>query len=133
VLRVKLKYLDGWTQARQRNAAYYSQAFARASLSPRLAAPQVSAEGRHIFNQYIVRVQSRDTLKSFLSERHIGTEIYYPVPLHLQPCFAYLGYKTGEFPHSEQAAAETLALPIYPELSEAQLEHVSSSVRSFFA
>ena len=133
VLRVKLKYLDGWTQARQRNAAYYNQAFAQASLGPQLVAPQASLDGRHIFNQYIVRVQSRDALKAFLSERRIGTEIYYPVPLHLQPCFAYLGYKTGEFPHSEQAAAETLALPIYPELSEAQLEHVSSSVRSFFA
>ena len=96
-------------------------------------APQASADSRHIFNQYIVRVQSRDALKSFLSERRIGTEIYYPVPLHLQPCFAYLGYKIGEFPHSETAAAETLALPIYPELSEAQLEHVSSSVQSFFA
>jgi len=133
VLRVKLKYLDGWTQARQRNAAYYNQAFAQASLGPQLVAPQASLDGRHIFNQYIVRVQSRDALKAFLSERRIGTEIYYPVPLHLQPCFAYLGYKIGEFPHSEQAAAETLALPIYPELSEAQLEHVSSSVRSFFA
>ena len=133
VLRVKLKYLDGWTEARQRNAAYYSHAFARASLGSRLVAPQASADGRHIFNQYIVRVQSRDALKSFLSERRIGTEIYYPVPLHLQPCFAYLGYKIGEFPHSETAAAETLALPIYPELSEAQLEHVSSSVQSFFA
>ncbi|HUE12099.1 MAG TPA: DegT/DnrJ/EryC1/StrS family aminotransferase [Steroidobacteraceae bacterium] len=133
VLRVKLKYLDGWTEARQRNAAYYSHAFARAPTGLRLVAPQASADSRHIFNQYIVRVQSRDALKSFLSERRIGTEIYYPVPLHLQPCFAYLGYKTGEFPHSEQAAAETLALPIYPELSEAQLEHVSSSVQSFFA
>src|SRR6202050_532708 len=124
VLRVKLKYLDGWTEARQRNAAYYSQALARASLGSRLVAPQVSAGGRHIFNQYIVRVQSRDALKSFLAEHGVGTEIYYPVPLHLQTCFAYLGERAGDFPESERAAAETLALPIYPELKEAQLAHV---------
>jgi dTDP-4-amino-4,6-dideoxygalactose transaminase len=132
VLRVKFKYLDGWTQARQRNAAYYDAAFARADLGPKMITPRTS-RGRHIFNQYILRVQRRDALKTFLGERGIGTEIYYPVPLHLQQCFAYLGYRRGDFPHSELAAEETLALPIYPELSEAQLAHVVASVAQFFA
>ncbi len=133
VLRVKLKYLDGWTQARQRNAAYYDEAFRRAGLGPKLIAPQAAPGGRHIFNQYVVRVQRRDALQRFLSERGIGTEIYYPVPLHLQQCFAYLGYRSGDFPHSERAAGETLALPIYPELSEAQLRAVVAGIAEFFA
>jgi dTDP-4-amino-4,6-dideoxygalactose transaminase len=133
VLRIKLKYLDGWTQARQRNAAYYDEAFRSARLGPKLITPRAAPGGRHIFNQYVVRVQRRDALKTFLSERDIGTEIYYPVPLHLQQCFAYLGYQRGDFPHSERAAAETLALPIYPELSEAQLKAVVASIAEFFA
>ncbi len=132
VLRVKFKYLDGWTEARQRNAAYYDAAFARAELGSKVITPRPS-RGRHIFNQYILRVRRRDALKAFLGERGIGTEIYYPVPLHLQQCFAYLGYRRGDFAHSERAAEETLALPIYPELSEAQLEHVVASVAQFFA
>ena len=132
VLRVKFKYLDGWTEARQRNAAFYDAAFARADLEPQVITPRM-LRGRHIFNQYVLRVQRRDALKSFLGERGIGTEIYYPVPLHLQPCFAYLGYRRGDFPHSERAAEETLALPIYPELSAAQLEHVAASVAQFYA
>ena len=133
VLRVKFKYLDGWTQARQRNAAYYDEAFARAGLGSRVITPRATPGGRHIFNQYVVRVQRRDSLKAFLSERGIGTEIYYPVPLHLQQCFAYLGYRSGDFPHSERAAGETLALPVYPELSEEQLAAVVACVAEFFA
>ncbi len=132
VLRVKFKYLDGWTEARQRNAAYYDAGFARAQLGSKLLTPR-STGGRHIFHQYILRVQRRDALKEFLGGCGIGTEIYYPVPLHLQQCFAYLGHRRGDFPHSEQAAQETLALPIYPELNEAQLEHVVASVAQFFA
>jgi len=132
VLRVKFKYLDGWTEARQRNAAYYDAGFARTQLGSKLLTPR-STGGRHIFNQYILRVQRRDALKEFLGGCGIGTEIYYPVPLHLQQCFAYLGHRRGDFPHSEQAAQETLALPIYPELNEAQLEHVVASVAQFFA
>ncbi len=132
VLRVKFKYLDGWTEARQRNAAYYDAGFARAQLGSKLLTPR-STGGRRIFNQYILRVQRRDALKEFLGGCGIGTEIYYPVPLHLQQCFAYLGHRRGDFPHSEQAAQETLALPIYPELNEAQLEHVVASVAQFFA
>ena len=132
VLRVKLKYLDGWTQGRQRNAAYYDSAFADAALGQNLRTPRVIEGGRHIFNQYVVRVQRRDALKQRLAERGIGTEIYYPVPLHLQACFAYLNYRAGDFPHSELAAQETLALPIYPELEQAQLAHVVGTIAEFY-
>ena len=132
VLRVKLKYLDGWTEARQRNAAYYSAAFAAADLGGDLVTPREVVRGRHIFNQYVVRAENRDALKNRLTARNIGTEIYYPVPLHLQGCFAYLGHKDGDFPESERAAKETLALPIYPELIPAQLDHVVASVAEFY-
>jgi dTDP-4-amino-4,6-dideoxygalactose transaminase len=133
VLRVKLKYLDGWTEGRQRNAAYYDSAFADAGLGAKLRTPHAIEGRRHIFNQYVVRAQRRDALKQRLAERGIGTEIYYPMPLHLQACFAYLNYKAGDFPHSELAAQETLALPIYPELEQAQLDHVVASVAEFYA
>ena len=132
VLRVKLKYLDGWTQARQRNAAYYDAAFANAALGTHLVTPRAEHGQRHIFNQYVVRVHERDALKKFLAERQIGTEIYYPVPLDRQQCFAYLGTAPGAYPESERAAAETLALPIYPELTEQQLHTVVASVADFF-
>jgi dTDP-4-amino-4,6-dideoxygalactose transaminase len=132
VLRVKLRYLDEWTEGRRRNAAYYDGAFAAAGLGERLVTPIEVPGGRHIFNQYIVRAARRDELKKHLSERGIGTEIYYPVPLHLQKCFDYLGYVSGDFPESERAAAETLALPIYPELTEAQLAQVVGAVTEFF-
>src|SRR5271156_6170320 len=132
VLRVKLKYLDGWTEGRQRNAAYYDAAFADAGLGPNLRTPLALQGGRHIFNQYVVRVQRRDALRQHLAENHIGTEIYYPVPLHLQACFAYLNYRAGDFPHSELAALETLALPIYPELEPAQLAHVVATIAEFY-
>ena len=132
VLRVKLKYLDGWTEARQRNAAFYDKAFAASGVGASLAVPQAVAGQRHIFNQYIVRVKQRDALKAHLAARSIGTEIYYPVPLDRQECFAYLGTAAGAYPESERAAAETLALPIYPELTEVQLAHVVASVAEFF-
>jgi dTDP-4-amino-4,6-dideoxygalactose transaminase len=132
VLRVKLKYLDGWTAARQRNAAYYTAAFAAASGAKNLITPQAVVKGRHIFNQYVVRVQNRDALKDHLTAQGIGTEIYYPVPLHLQKCFSFLKHAPGDFPQSERAAAETLALPIYPELTQTQLEQVVASVADFY-
>ena len=132
VLRVKLKYLDGWTAARQRNAAYYTAAFAAANGAKHLITPQATVKGRHIFNQYVVRVQNRDALKDHLTAQGIGTEIYYPVPLHLQKCFSYLKHAPGDFPQSERAAAETLALPIYPELTQTQLDHVVASVAAFY-
>jgi len=132
VLRVKLKYLDSWTQARQRNAAYYNAAFAAEEFAKNLIAPQATVKGRHIFNQYIVRARNRDALKEHLTARSIGTEIYYPVPLHLQQCFSFLKHAPGDFPESERAAAETLALPVYPELTRAQLDHVIASVADFY-
>jgi dTDP-4-amino-4,6-dideoxygalactose transaminase len=132
VLRVKLKYLDSWTKARQKNAAFYDSAFERAGLGAKLITPRAITGGRHIYNQYVVRVQRRDALKDFLTTKNIGTEIYYPVPLHQQKCFEYLGYKTGDCPESERAAAETLALPVYPELSQPQLDHVIASIAEFY-
>ena len=133
VLRVKLKYLDRWTAARQRNAAYYDAALVNADLGAKLRTPLAIAGYRHIFNQYVVRAERRDDLKQRLTERGIGSEIYYPVPLHLQKCFAYLNYRAGDFPESEQAAKETLALPIYPELEEAQMAHVVATIAEFYA
>jgi dTDP-4-amino-4,6-dideoxygalactose transaminase len=132
VLRVKLKYLDGWTAGRQRNAAYYDRAFAAAALGARLVTPRAAPGRRHIFNQYVVRARHRDALRAFLGEHGVGTEIYYPVPLDRQECFRHLGYASGAFPESERAAAETLALPIYPELTEQQLGTVVARVTEFF-
>ena len=133
VLRVKLKYLDGWTAGRQRNAAYYDAAFINENLGSKLITPQAITGGRHIFNQYVVRAQNRDALKVFLSEQGVGSEIYYPVPLHMQQCFDYLGYGAGDFPQSELAAGETLALPVYPELQQEQLSYVVAKVAEFYA
>lgn len=130
IITVKLKHLDSWTAGRQRNAQTYNQLFAKANLP--IVLPKV-ATNRHIFNQYVIRVSKRNELQSHLQKKGIGTEVYYPVPLHLQECFAYLGHKTGEFPESEKAANETLALPIFPELTQQQLEYVVESIREFFA
>ncbi len=132
VLNVKLPHLDDWSAARRRNAAYYDAAFAKAALGSAVVTPQGAPGGRHIYNQYVVRVRGRDDLRAHLAKAEIGTEIYYPVPLHLQQCFAYLGHAAGDFPESERAAAETLALPIYPELETAQLQHVVDSIASFY-
>jgi len=131
VLTVKLGHLDSWTEGRQRNARFYDEAFARAGVESKITLPKVERGQRHIFNQYIIRSSKRDQLKAHLTEWGIGTEIYYPVPLHLQLCFAYLGYKAGDCPESERAAAETLALPIYPELSPEQLQYVVDTVVRF--
>ena len=132
VLRVKLRYLDGWTAGRQRNAAYYDRAFSAARLGARVITPRAVPGQRHIFNQYVIRVHERDALKKFLGEHGIGTEIYYPVPLDRQVCFSYLGYSPGAFPESERAAAQTLALPIYPELTEEQLGTVVACIAEYF-
>ncbi len=129
VVSAKLPHLDEWTAARQRNAKRYDQLFDGAGLP--IGLPAVVAD-RHIFNQYIIRLSARDELQVYLKKRSIGTEVYYPVPMHLQECFAYLGHKAGAFPESEGAAKETLALPIYPELTESQAGFVVDCIREFF-
>ena len=132
VLRVKLKYLDQWTEARQRNAARYRDLFAEADLSS-VVLPAEAPDRRHIYNQFVIRAERRDELMAFLKGRKIGTEIYYPVPMHLQECFADLGHYAGEFLESERAADETLALPIYPELTEEMMTTVVVAVSDFYA
>jgi dTDP-4-amino-4,6-dideoxygalactose transaminase len=130
VLRVKLKYLDGWTEARRRNATRYRELFGQEGVSARVTLP-ADTPG-HIYNQFVIRVKDRDNLRAHLKAEGIETEIYYPVPLHLQECFKDLGYSEGDFPHSEAAASTSLALPIYPELTEEQQRQVVQSIGRFF-
>lgn len=130
VVSAKLPHLDSWTAARQRNAKHYDQLFAETGLP--IGLPAVVAS-RHIFNQYVIRTSGRDQLQSYLQKKGVGTEVYYPVPMHLQDCFAYLGYKAAAFPESERAAKETLALPVYPELAEAQARYVVECIGEFIA
>jgi dTDP-4-amino-4,6-dideoxygalactose transaminase len=134
VLRIKFRHLDEWSDARAARARRYDELFAGATLPVEVSTPTVRSDGRHIFHQYVLRVpKHRDALMAHLGERGIGTKIYYPVPLHLQECFAYLGYAPGDFPESESAALETFALPIYPELTDEEQEYVRDSVRDFVA
>ncbi len=130
IVRVKLKYLDSWTKARQENAARYNDLFKKAGLDHNIKLPVIQ-QNRHIFNQFIISVSKRDELKECLTKHNIGTEIYYPVPMHLQKCFEYLDYKKGDFPISEKAADSTLALPIYAELTAEQQEYVVNCIASF--
>jgi dTDP-4-amino-4,6-dideoxygalactose transaminase len=132
VLNIKFRHLDAWSAGRQRNAAFYDAAFAQARLGNAVQTPLTLAGGRHIYNQYVIRVRDRDALRAHLAAAGVGTEIYYPVPLHLQQCFAYLECKAGDYPHSERAAAETLALPIYAELTETQLQYVVDIVANYY-
>ncbi len=131
ILRAKFRHLDDWTSARQRNAACYRELFAAAGLPDGLVLPLDSRFGRHIYNQFVIRSRSRDALQGFLKQKGIDSEIYYPLPLHLQECFADLGYGAGDLPHSERAAAESLALPIYPELTRVQQEYVVDAIKEF--
>ena len=132
VVSIKLKYLDQWTKARQKNARKYRTLFKDAGLEDVVELP-VEKEDRHIYNQFVIRVkEGRDDLRGFLNDAGIGTEIYYPVPMHLQACFSDLNYKKGDFPVAEQAALHTLALPIYPELSDDQIEYVVEKIKTFY-
>lgn len=134
VLRVKLPHLDEWTEKRRSNADNYRRLFAEGGMTDMIALPTERSNAKHIYNQYVIRVpHKRDELRAFLTEKGIGTDIYYPVPLHLQECFAYLGYSEGDMPESEKAAHETLALPIYPELRIEQQKYVVESAAEFFA
>jgi len=132
IVSIKLKYLDGWTEARKNNALKYREMFNAAGLEEWIRMP-LEKEHRHIYNQFIINVKdNRDKLRSFLQEAGIGSEVYYPVPLHLQECFSYLNYKKGDFPVAEHAANHTLALPIYPELKDIQLEYVVDRIKAFY-
>jgi len=133
ILRVKLPHLAGWTEFRRRNAARYDALFRAAQLDEILTLPYEPANRYHIFNQYVIRAPKRDALRAHLDAHGIGHEVYYPVPFHLQECFAGLGYRRGDFPEAESAAAEVLALPIYSELTEDQQAHVVRVIADFYA
>jgi dTDP-4-amino-4,6-dideoxygalactose transaminase len=128
VLRLKWKHLDEWSSCRQRNAALYRELLQGSPVGVPVAAPY---QTRHIYNQFVIRSKDRDRLRGRLADQGIGTEIYYPVPLHLQKCYESLGYRDGAFPEAERAAREVLALPIYPELTREQIEYVAGAIRAF--
>jgi dTDP-4-amino-4,6-dideoxygalactose transaminase len=138
---VKLKYLETWNEARRQRATRYDELFVAAGLtandaqpenSAPIQLPQTSTQAHHVFHQYVIRAFRRDALREFLTARKIGTEIYYPIPLHLQPCFVYLGYREGDFPEAERAAKEVLALPMFPELTEEEQRWVVQSIADFY-
>jgi len=138
VLRVKLAHLAEWNQKRREHAATYDRLFAESGLTSGPGYIPVrllmrSPQAKHVFHQYVIRAQRRDQLRQFLADRKIGTEIYYPLPLHLQPVFSYLGLKTGDLPVAEQAAQEVLALPMFPELTEAEIRLVVDSISDFYS
>jgi dTDP-4-amino-4,6-dideoxygalactose transaminase len=135
VLRVKLPHLDSWTTARQMNAARYQEIFSEYDLASRVAVPGDEPRGRHVWNQFVIRVldDSRDALRAHLAKHGVGTEIYYPVPLHLQKCFTHLGWAKGDLPETERAAEQTLALPIFPELDSAEQRTVVARIAEFFS
>ena len=148
ILRVKLKYVNGWNGARRNVAARYDHLFVETGLSARqsttsgqpsaigesypIQLPFTAASAHHVFHQYVVRAFRRDELRAFLTARQIGTEVYYPIPLHLQPAFIYLGYREGDLPEAERAAREVLALPMFPELTEDEQHRVVSSIADFY-
>jgi len=142
VLRVKLPHIADWNQRRQQHAATYDQFFAVSGLTSNQTSKESSApvrllsrspQAKHVFHQYVIRAQRRDDLRQFLAERKIGSEIYYPLPLHLQPVFSYLGLKPGDLPVCEHAAKEVLALPMFPELTEAEIRYVVESIADFYS
>ena len=135
VLQIKLEFLNGWATSRRVNAERYRKAFTHHDLisADKITPPFLMEEATHVFNQYVIRTPRRDELKAFLAERGIGTMIYYPSPLHTQPCFANLNYQEGDFPVAERACREVLALPIYPELTNDDFDHIIDSIVTFFA
>ncbi len=134
ILRVKLRYLDRWTRERQSRAARYRELFEDMGLTKTVQLPPVpEPHFRHVYNQFSIRCRQRDRLRDFLRRSGISTEIYYPIPLHLQPAFAYLGYSAGQFPQAEKASLEVLALPIYPELQESHQVSIVRAIADFFA
>jgi dTDP-4-amino-4,6-dideoxygalactose transaminase len=132
VLHVKLRHLDQWTEGRRRNADRYQHLFAQAQLLDRVLLPVTAHGNFHVYNQYTVRVRQRDELRNFLKEKGIGSEVYYPLPMHLQNCYHDLGHHKGSFPVSERAAEEVLSLPIYAELTEEQQSYVVQMISEFY-
>ena len=134
VLRAKLPHLDDWTQARRQQVKQYELMFTSAGLNEHIEMPRVRDDGKHVFHLFVIRVQAgiRDALRNHLNANGVGNGVYYPVPLHLQECFRYLGFKAEDFPLAEAAAAETLALPAYPEMTAEQQNYVVSTIASFF-
>jgi dTDP-4-amino-4,6-dideoxygalactose transaminase len=134
ILRVKLPYVNQWAQARRDNAKRYRTLFEESGLaiSENVRLPQENEDAVHVYNQFVIRARDRDKLRSYLAEKGIGTEVYYPLPLHLQPCFKDLGYEAGDFPESVRAAQEALAIPIYPELGEAAQRRVVDMIALFY-
>jgi dTDP-4-amino-4,6-dideoxygalactose transaminase len=132
VLQVKLRRLDAWTQRRQEHAAFYDVAFRAAGLRDGMVQTPTVVQSGHVFEHYVVRVTDRDAVRDSLARQQVGSAVYYPVPLHLQPCFAGLGHRPGDFPESEEAARSTLALPIHPELSDEQRQRVVEAVVSYY-
>jgi dTDP-4-amino-4,6-dideoxygalactose transaminase len=132
VLHVKLKHLDRWTEGRRRNAERYRQGFTAAKLHDHVMLPVTAPGNFHVYNQYTIRVRKRDELRAFLKEKGVGTEIYYPLPMHLQNCYRDLGYRKGSFPVSEQAAEQVLSLPIFAELTGSQQDYVVDMVAQFY-
>ena len=130
ILRVKLKHLTKWTEMRRNNASRYRSLFEEMGLLKCVSVPEDSAG--HIYNQFVCRFPDRDRLQRFLREKGVETEVYYPIPLHLQECFGDLGYRSGDFPNAEAAASESLALPIYPELTEEQQRYVVEQIKDFY-
>ncbi len=131
VLRVKLPHLDEWTNRRQQNAARYRRLFQERG-TPIAVPREARYQSRHVYNQFVIRGDRRDELRDHLKSEGIGTEVYYPIPLHLQPCFAELGYRPGDLPQSEVLARESLALPVHPDLSHGDVESVVSAVHAFY-
>jgi dTDP-4-amino-4,6-dideoxygalactose transaminase len=132
VLQVKLKYLDQWTEGRRRNAERYRQLFAQTKHADRVTLPPTAPGNFHVYNQFTVRAPKRDELRAFLKEKGVGSEVYYPLPMHLQNCYRELGHQKGSFPLSERAAEEVMSLPIYPELTEPQQSFVVEMVADFY-
>ena len=130
VLRAKLRRLDAWSDARARNAKRYDEMLAGIP-GVRTPSPVPAKEGRHVYNQYTIRCERRDALRDHLANHGVGTAVYYPLPLHLQACFAPLGYRLGQFPEAERAAKEVLSLPVFPEITEAEQAYVAERIREF--
>lgn len=133
ILRVKLPHVDGWVEGRRANADRYRRLFHDAGLDQTVGLPAAVTGRGHTFNQFVIRAPRRDGLRAFLADRGIGAAVYYPLPLHLQPCFADLGYHEDDFPVAEQASREVLALPIFPELAASEQEEVVHTVEEFYA